>query len=145
MSWVSAVIEAAGNYLSANAARDDARESQKIANANEYKYSSQFARYNKALEDYYKLRDRSETRAAANEYGKFSTLDQWAPGYQQTYRPLEAPNAPPTGQNTADMSYYNGYNRGGTTVATQQPSTTQGSNTPTSQQQALINAILGGG
>jgi len=121
MGWLDAVISAAGQWLGDKEKAKDAQANAKAANKDEYLWSARLERYNAALKDYYKLRDRSEMRAAASEYGKFSSLDKWAPGYTQTYKPLEAPNAPPTAANVQDMSYYKGYKGGATPAA----STTQ--------------------
>lgn len=117
MGWLDAVISAAGTYLNDKKKNKDAQNNAKAANKEEYLWSARLERYNAALKDYYKLRDRQETRNAAAEYGKFSSLDKWAPGYTQTYKPLQAPNAPPTSANVADMSYYNGYTGGTNTAA----------------------------
>jgi len=117
MGWLSAVLESAGQWLGDKQKAKDAQSAAKAANKDEYMWSARLERYNAALKDYYKLRDRQETRNAAAEYGKFSSLDKWAPEYTQTYKPLQAPNAPPTGANTQDMSYFGQYTGGTNTAA----------------------------
>lgn len=121
MGWLDAVISAAGTYLNdKQKAKDDASAS-KAKNKDEYQWSARLERYNAALKDYYKMRDVGEKRAAASEYGKFSSLDKWAPGYTQTYKPLEAPSAPPTEANVLDNSYFRQYTGGKAPAASTNP------------------------
>ena len=156
MGWLSAVISAAGSYLSDRSAAKDAAKAAKAANADEYLWSARLERYNSALADYYKQRDKGQMRNAAAEYGKFSSLDRWAPGYTNTNRPLQAPALPPTSANVADMSYYSGYTGGtnpgvagptgstGTSQNNTQASTT-GTSTPLGGLEQWLRGQQGGG
>ena len=109
--WTGAVLAGLGSMFAANSASSAASAKTK----DEYMWSARLMRYRTTLDDYYKLRDRQEMRNAAGEYGKFSTLDQWAPGYSQTYQPLQAPNRPPQGDEIYGSnanSYYADYSGG---------------------------------
>lgn len=109
--WTGAVLAGLSSMFQSSQASSDA----KAKNKDEYTWSSRLMKYKAALDDYYKLRDRQEYRNAAGEYGKFSSLDQWAPGYTQTYRPLNSPAAPPGPNDTMGEgggSYYNQYTGG---------------------------------
>lgn len=43
--------------------------------------------YQMALQDWYQRRNKQETRMALSNYKPFSTMQQIAPGYQETYKP----------------------------------------------------------
>lgn len=45
--------------------------------------------YQLALQDWYQRRNKQETRAALSNYNPFSTMEQIAPGYKETYKPAE--------------------------------------------------------
>lgn len=45
--------------------------------------------YQLALQDWYNRRNKQETRMALSNYKPFSTMQQIAPGYQDTYKPAE--------------------------------------------------------
>lgn len=105
--WTGAVLSGLNSLFGSS--------SEKKKNKDEYTWSARLMKYKAALDDYYKLRDRQEMRNAAGEYGKFSSLDKWAPGYVQTYKPLNAPGAPPGPNDTMGNgggSYYGQYTGG---------------------------------
>ena len=109
--WTGMVLAGLGSMFSNSASQSNI----KAENEDDYKWSARLMKYKSALDDYYKLRDRQEYRNAAGEYGKFSSLDQWAPGYTQTYQPLQAPSAPPGPNDTMGEgggSYYGEYSGG---------------------------------
>jgi hypothetical protein len=45
--------------------------------------------YQLALQDWYQRRNKQETRLALGNYTPFSTMEQIAPGYKETYKPAE--------------------------------------------------------
>ena len=45
--------------------------------------------YQMALQDWYSRRNKQETRSALGNYTPFSTMQQIAPGYKETYKPAD--------------------------------------------------------
>jgi hypothetical protein len=56
--------------------------------------SRQNTAYEYELQDYYKQKDRGEKRRGLDEYRKFSTVQQFAPGYQNTTPAPTMPTLP---------------------------------------------------
>lgn len=91
MGWFDAVLGGLNSFFGAK----EKESADRAKNKSDYMWSSRLARYQAELDDYYKQRDRGETRAGAAEFAKFSSLDQWAPGYQQTFVPPTVPTSAP--------------------------------------------------
>ena len=106
----SAIISGISSYFGAKSKA----KAEKKARLQEYKLSARLLKYKAAIDDHYMLRDRQEMRNAAGEFGKFSSLDEWAPEYTQTYKPLTAPARPPTSSNIGQgrNDYYSQYGGG---------------------------------
>ena len=109
MGWFDAVLGGIGSFLDSKSKEDAA----KAANKDEYLWGGRAKRYQMALEDWYKQKDKQDQRAGAAEYAKFSSLDRWAPEYTNTYVPPTVPDAPPKTDEVADMTYYNKLKPGG--------------------------------
>lgn len=93
MDWISAAL-AGASALFGESDSDKARAASKA----EYKWGTRFERYRALLDDWKTQKDKAEKRAGAAEYAKFSSLDQWAPGYRQTYVPPVVSATPPQPQ-----------------------------------------------
>ena len=61
--------------------------------------------YQAALQDWYQRRNKQETRMALSNYKPFSTMQQIAPGYQDSYKPA------PLGAMPNPMDYRAGDNK----------------------------------
>lgn len=93
MSWMNAVIAGIGTYFSSRSA-DKAKERD---NEGAYIWGSRSDAFSKELDRYFNKIDKQEMRRGAAEYGKFSSLDKWAPGYTNTFQPDPIPTKPTTG------------------------------------------------
>ncbi len=71
-------IAAESEYQAAK--KNSQRQAMQGMNANAYQM---------ALQDWYQRRNKQETRMALSNYKPFSTMQQIAPGYQETYKPAD--------------------------------------------------------
>lgn len=93
MSWVNAVIAGIGTYFSNRSADKD----KAADNEGAFTWGSRRYAFDKELDRYYDKIDKAEQRRGAAEYGKFSSLDRWAPNYTNTFQPDPIPTKPTTG------------------------------------------------
>lgn len=94
MDWISAALAGASAYFKGKSDKDAA----KAATKDDYTWGSRMERYRTQLSDWESEIGKSRKRQGAAEFAKFSSLDQWAPGYRQTYTPPTVPTAPPQPQ-----------------------------------------------
>lgn len=90
MGWVDAVLAGVSSYFSSRS--DDRREEAR--SEDDYKWGARLSSFNRADEYYYDQLKKDEMRRGASEYGKFSSLDRWAPNYRQTFQPNPVPTKP---------------------------------------------------
>lgn len=93
MSWMNAVIAGIGTYFS-NRSAEKGKEKE---NEDSFIWGSRRDAFGKELDRYFEKLDKAEMRRGAAEYGKFSSLDKWAPGYTNTFTPDPVPEKPTTG------------------------------------------------
>jgi hypothetical protein len=97
MSWFNAVLAGAATYFSNRSSQRAAEQANKAATKEDFIWGSRLSAFDKELDRYHEKLDKAEMRRGANEYAKFSSLDKWAPNYQQTFQPDPVPAKPTTG------------------------------------------------
>lgn len=95
--WVAAVVGAVGSYASSRSqkkALKDQREHDAAMTEEESWRSMQREQHSAALSDFYNRRDRAEAQRGLDEFRKFSTVQDFAPGYVNDNPRIEQPVLP---------------------------------------------------
>lgn len=95
--WVSAVVGAVGAYArsrSQKKALEDQRGHDSAMSEEESWRAMQREQHSAALSDFYSRRDRAEAQRGLDEFRKFSTLQDFAPGYVDDNPRIEQPVMP---------------------------------------------------
>lgn len=99
--WVAAAVTVVGGAVAgygaqkkAEAERKANREDNKEMTEREAKLSAQASGYERALEDYYTQKSRFDQQRGLDQYRKFSTMGQFAPGIDDTGGRVVMPEAP---------------------------------------------------
>lgn len=96
MSWFNAVLAGVTTYFGNRSKEKAAEKAAKTASKEDFIWGSRMSAFDKELDRYHQKLDKAEMRRGAGEYAKFSSLDKWAPGYQQTFQPDPVPTKPTT-------------------------------------------------
>lgn len=93
---VTAVAGYASSRSAAKAKKDDQKHDAEMT-AEESALAAQRTGYEKALEYHYKQEDRFQAQRGLDEFRKFSTMGQWAPGYSDVNARIAKPVMPTYG------------------------------------------------
>lgn len=95
--WVTAAVGAVGAYASSRSkkkALEDQREHDAAMTEEEHWRAMQREQHGAALSDFYARRDRAEAQRGLDEFRKFSTVQDFAPGYVNDNPRVEQPVMP---------------------------------------------------
>lgn len=95
--WVAAAATVVGAGISAYSANKKAkqeREDNKAMTEEDYRRTAQEVGYEAALENFYKQDERYEKQRGLDEFRKFSTVNNFSPGYTDAASRVSKPVAP---------------------------------------------------
>lgn len=95
--WVAAVVGGVSSYAKARSDKkklEDQRGHDAALTEEEHWRSMQREQQSAALSDYYTRRDRAESQRGLDEFRKFSTVQDFAPGYVNNNPRVEQPVMP---------------------------------------------------